>query len=83
LSEHIGRTAAGDGRAMVPPGPAVRKGRRQRRPTGAPPPLPHPFAVSTAAWLVLGAAVIAGAFLASQHTPWLRVDDRRGCGRRG
>ena len=62
--------------ASPPPGPAVRKARRQRRPTGAPPPLPHPFAVSTAAWLVLGAVVIAGAFLASQHTPWLRVDDR-------
>jgi hypothetical protein len=76
LSEHTGRAAAGGGRATVPPGPAIRKGRRQRRPTGAPPPLPHPFAVSTAAWLVLGAAVIAGAFLASQHTPWLRVDDR-------
>ena len=76
LSEHIGRAVAGDGRATVPPGPAVRKGRRQRRPTGAPPPLPHPFAVSTAAWLVLVAVVLAGAFLASQHTPWLRVDDR-------
>ena len=76
MSEHTGRTSAGDGRATVPPGPAVRKARRQRRPTGAPPPLPHPFAVSTAAWLVLGAAVIAGAFLASQHTPWLRVDDQ-------
>ena len=76
MSDDIRRVAAGDGRATVPPGPAVRKARRQRRPTGAPPPLPHPFAVSTAAWLVLGAAVIAGAFLASQHTPWLRVDDR-------
>jgi hypothetical protein len=76
LSEHIGRAVAGDGRASVPPGPAVRKARRQRRPTGAPPPLPHPFAVSTAAWLVLGAVVIAGAFLAAKHTPWLRVDDR-------
>ena len=64
MSEHIGRAAAGDGRATVPPGPAVRKARRQRRPTGAPPPLPHPFAVSTAAWLVLGAVVLAGAFLA-------------------
>ncbi|HYV81428.1 MAG TPA: hypothetical protein VE979_25195, partial [Streptosporangiaceae bacterium] len=76
MSEHIGRAVAGDGRASVPPGPAVRKARRQRRPTGAPPPLPHPFAVSTAAWLVLGAVVIAGAFLAAKHTPWLRVDDR-------
>ncbi len=58
------------------PGSAVQRTRRQRRPTGAPPPLPHPFAVSTAAWLVLGAVALAGAFLASQHTPWLRIDDR-------
>ena len=76
MSEHIGRAVAGNGRASLPPGPAVRKARRHRRPTGAPPPLPHPFAVSTAAWLVLGAVVLAGAFLASQHTPWLRLDDR-------
>jgi len=76
LSDDIGRVAAGNGQASSPPGPAVHKERRQRRPTGAPPPLPHPFAVSTAAWLVLGAVVIAGAFLASQHTPWLRIDDR-------
>ena len=76
MSEHIGRGVAGNGRATVPPGPAVRKAGRQRRPTGAPPPLPHPFAVSTAVWLVLGAVVLAGAFLASQHTPWLRLDDR-------
>jgi membrane-associated phospholipid phosphatase len=76
LSDDIGRVAAGNGQASSPPGPAVHKERRQRRPTGAPPPLPHPFAVSTAAWLVLGAVVIAGAFLASQHTPWLRLDDR-------
>src|SRR6201995_951200 len=58
------------------PAPPPPRPPRQPRPTGAPPPLPHPFAVSTAAWLVLGAAVIAGAFLASQHTPWLRVDDQ-------
>ena len=58
------------------PGSAVHRTRRQRRPTGTPPPLPHPFAVSTAAWLVLGSMVLAGAFLASQHTPWLRIDDR-------
>ena len=76
MSEHIGRVAAEDGRASVPPGPAVRKTRRQRRPTGAPPPLPHPVPITTTAWLVLGAVVLAGAFLASQHTPWLRIDDR-------
>ena len=76
MSEHIGRGVAGNGGAAVPPGPAVRKARRHRRPTGAPPPLPHPVNVSTAAWLVLVAVVLAGAFLAAQHTPWLRVDDR-------
>jgi membrane-associated phospholipid phosphatase len=76
LSEHIGDAVAGNGRGSVPPGPAVRKARRQRRPTGAPPPLPHPVPITTTAWLVLGAVVLAGAFLASQHTPWLRLDDR-------
>jgi tRNA A-37 threonylcarbamoyl transferase component Bud32 len=76
LSDNIGRVAAQDGRASLQPGPVVRKGRRQRRPTGAPPPLPHPITISTTAWLVLGALVLAGAFLASQHTPWLRIDDQ-------
>ena len=76
MSEHIGRTAAGNGRATVPPGLAVRTGRRQRRPTGAPPPLPHPVTITTTAWLVLVAMVLAGAFLAAQHTPWLRIDDQ-------
>ncbi len=59
-----------------PPVSALGKARRQRRPTGAPPPLPHPITISTTAWLVLGAVVLAGAFLASQHTPWLRIDDQ-------
>jgi membrane-associated phospholipid phosphatase len=76
LSEHIGRAVAGNGRATVPAGPAVPKGRRQRRPTGAPPPLPHPVTLTTTAWLILLAMILAGAFLASQHTPWLRIDDR-------
>jgi hypothetical protein len=67
---------AGNGPASLPPGPAVHKDRRKRRPTGAPPPLPHPITISTTAWLVLGAVALAGAFLASQHTPWLRIDDR-------
>jgi len=65
-----------DGPNDLPTSTAVHRTRRQRRPTGAPPPLPHPFAVSTAAWLVLGSMVLAGAFLASQHTPWLRIDDQ-------
>jgi tRNA A-37 threonylcarbamoyl transferase component Bud32 len=76
LSDDIGRMAAGDGPASLPPGAAVGKGRRQRRPTGAPPPLPHPVTITTTAWLVLAAVGLAGAFLASQLTPWLGVDDR-------
>ena len=76
MSENTEAMISRDGPDGLPPSSAVHRTRRQRRPTGAPPPLPHPFAVSTAAWLVLGAVVLAGAFLASQHTPWLRVDDR-------
>ena len=76
MSENTEAVISRDGPDGLPPGSAVHRTRRQRRPTGAPPPLPHPFAVSTAAWLVLGAMVLAGAFLASQHTPWLRLDDR-------
>ncbi len=60
----------------VPPGTAAGKGRRQRRPTGAPPPLPHPVTITTTAWLIPAALVLAGAFAAAQHTPWLRMDDR-------
>ena len=76
LSDNIERVAAGDGPASLLPGSAVHKTRRQRRPTGAPPPLPHPVTITTTAWLVLVAVVLAGAFVATQHTPWLRIDDR-------
>ena len=76
MSEDIEPVATHDGPAAPPQGSAVRKARRQRRPTGAPPPLPYPITISTTAWLVLGAVVLAGAFLASQHTPWLRIDDQ-------
>jgi membrane-associated phospholipid phosphatase len=59
-----------------PGGPAAQRARRQRRPTGAPPPLPHPIAVSTTAWLLLAVIIVAGAFLFSERTPWLRLGDR-------
>ena len=49
---------------------------RQRRPTGAPPPLPRPVRVSTTAWLVLAVVIVACAFLFTAQTPWLRVDDQ-------
>jgi hypothetical protein len=73
VSENTERTMA----PAVPPGaaPAQRTG-RQRRPTGAPPPLPHPFRVTTTAWLLLAVAIVTCAFLFSQHTAWLRLDDR-------
>ena len=76
MSDDIRRVIAADGRASLPSGQVPRTTRRQRRPTGAPPPLPHPITITTTAWLILGAVVLAGAFLASQHTPWLRIDDQ-------
>jgi tRNA A-37 threonylcarbamoyl transferase component Bud32 len=78
LSEDVRPVAAhlGDGTATRSPGSTVGKVRRQRRPTGAPPPLPHPVTITTTAWLLLGAVALAGAFVASQHTPWRRVDDQ-------
>ncbi|HUK70608.1 MAG TPA: hypothetical protein VLW50_17930 [Streptosporangiaceae bacterium] len=57
-------------------GTALQRTRRQRRPTGTPPPLPHPFSVSTTTWLVLLAVIMAGTIVISQQTSWLRVDDR-------
>src|SRR5262249_56669442 len=45
---------------------------------GGRPPLPHPVTVTTAVWLALAAIVLAAAFVATRHTPWLRVDDRAG-----
>ncbi len=78
MSEDTGRVAAGDGPAGLPPGPAAGRAHRQRRPTGAPPPLPHPVTITTTAWLVLAAVVLAAAFAAAQEAPWLRVDDRAG-----
>ena len=73
MSENIERVVS----PAVPPGnvPAQRTA-RQRRPTGAPPPLPHPFRVTTTAWLVLAVLIVACAFLFSAETPWLRLDDR-------
>src|SRR5438445_11052902 len=60
-----------------PPGNVPAQGTaRQRRPTGAPPPLPHPFTISTTAWLVLAVLIVACAFVFTAHTPWLGLDDR-------
>jgi len=66
-------------RATIPPSPPgspVQRTRRQRRPTGAPPPLPHPIAITTTAWLLFAAVIVAAAFVVSERTPWLRLGDR-------
>jgi hypothetical protein len=49
---------------------------RHRRPTGAPPPLPHPVSVTTVAWLILTAVVLAGVIAVSVRGPSLRLDDQ-------
>ena len=59
-----------------PPAPAVRRTKRQRRPTGAPPPLPRRIAVTTTAWVALAAILVTGAFLVSERTPWRAAFDR-------
>ena len=75
MSEDIEPVATHDGQAARPPGSAAGKARRQRRPTGAPPPLPRPTFVTTAAWLVLVVVALTGATLTVLYTPWLRLDD--------
>ena len=62
--------------AVPPEAAPAQRTARQRRPTGAPPPLPHPFRVTTTAWLLLAVAIVTCAFLISQRTAWLRLDDR-------
>jgi tRNA A-37 threonylcarbamoyl transferase component Bud32 len=49
---------------------------RHRRPTGAPPPLPHPVSVTTRAWLILAVVVLAGVIVISVRAPSLRLDDQ-------
>jgi hypothetical protein len=59
-----------------PAASAVQRTGRQRRPTGAPPPLPRRIAVTTTAWVALAAILVAGAFLVSERTPWRAALDR-------
>jgi hypothetical protein len=49
---------------------------QRRRPTGAPPPLPHPVSVTTRAWLVLAVVVLAGVIVISVRAPSLRLDNQ-------
>jgi len=54
----------------------VRRTTRRRRPTGAPPPLPHPVSVTTRAWLFLAVVVLAGVIVISLRAPSLRLDNQ-------
>jgi len=76
VSEKAEAVTSRDGTAGRAPGPAVRPAPRRRRPTGAPPPLPHPVSVTTTAWLVAVVVVLAGAIVVSLRAPSLRLDDQ-------
>jgi tRNA A-37 threonylcarbamoyl transferase component Bud32 len=76
LSEKAETVTARVGTASLPPGPAVRRTPRHRRPTGAPPPLPHPVSVTTRAWLILAVVVLAGVIVISVRAPSLRLDNQ-------
>jgi membrane-associated phospholipid phosphatase len=62
--------------AGLPTDTPAQRARRRRRPTGAPPPLPHPLAISTTAWLLFTVLILTSAFLISERTPWLRLGDQ-------
>ncbi|HEY6315445.1 MAG TPA: hypothetical protein VIY52_32205 [Streptosporangiaceae bacterium] len=76
MSEKAETVTTRAGVASLPPGPAVRRAPRHRRPTGAPPPLPHPVSGTTRAWLVLAVVVLAGVIVISVRAPSLRLDDQ-------
>ena len=76
MTEKAEAVTSRDGVAGLAPVPAVRPAARRRRPTGAPPPLPHPVSVTTTAWLVVVVVVLAGVIVVSVRAPSLRLDDQ-------
>jgi len=76
VSEKVERATAPPSVAGLPTDTPVQRARRRRRPTGAPPPLPHPLAISTTAWLLFTVLILTSAFLISERTPWLRLGDQ-------
>ena len=76
MSEKAETVTTRAGVVSLPPGPDVPRMPRHRRPTGAPPPLPHPVSVTTRAWLVLAVVVLAGVTLISVRAPSLRLDNQ-------
>lgn len=55
--------------------PQPRRGRRQRRPSGAPPPLPRKIGMSGKVWLILSIFFLTISIVFSIHTPLLRPFD--------
>ena len=76
MSEKAETVTTGAGVASLAPGPAGRRTSLRRRPTGAPPPLPHPVSVTTRAWLVLAVVILAGVIVISVRAPSLRLDNQ-------
>ena len=76
MSEKAETATTRAGVASLSPGTAVRRAPLRRRPTGAPPPLPHPVSVTTRAWLVLAVVVLAGVIVISVRAPSLRLDNQ-------
>ncbi len=76
MSEKTGAVTTRAGLGSLPPGPALQRTPRHRRPTGAPPPLPHPVSVTTRAWLVAMVVVLAGVIVILVRAPSLRLDDQ-------
>ena len=73
MGEKTEHTAA----RSLPAGAPVPRTARQRRPTGAPPPLPHPIAISTTAWLLL-VMIILGSGIAHRDIKPGNLMVRRG-----
>jgi membrane-associated phospholipid phosphatase len=76
VSEKVERTTAPPAVAGLPTDTPAQRARRRRRPTGAPPPLPHRLAISTTAWLLFTVLILTSAFLISEHSGWLRLGDQ-------
>ena len=76
MSEKAETATTRAGIASLSPGTAVRRTPLRRRPTGGPPPLPHPVSVTTRAWLVLAVVVLAGVIVISVRAPSLRLDNQ-------
>ena len=76
MSEKAETVTTRAGVASLPPGSAVRRTSLRRRPTGAPPPLPHPVSVTTRAWLILAVVVLAAVIVISLQAPSLRLDNQ-------